>query len=454
MKKIAIFLYILLFFTQIGHAQLDSMSFTPVKDNSMFSESPTYSDGAGSNLYAGKTNGIGMRRALIKFGLTGLPANAQIQSVRLKMSVINASTPNKYITHNFSLHKLLKNWGEGTSNSTGSGSPATINDATWQYNLYSSSSWTTPGGDFIPTASATSGVTFADYPLQFGTWSSASMKTDVINWLASPASNFGWILIGEESTTASAKKFSSRQEGLYPIPTLTIFYMLPAVDKVLINEVNPNKKWIELYNPSSPSVNLSSYYMANGGIVETLANMTILNGNLQLDAGKYVVLNWANISQSNGELALFNGNPSNNASIMKDYVQYGAGNHTRAGAAVTAQVWDNVNIFLPTVTADSMTYSLNGNNTYASGQATNSTSFVIQRQTPTYINTPCSATVSLLGNVVDATYSTTGLLQLTGTIGITSMVKFSSQNYVFLQPNTQIQSGAKFEAKIGGCPAN
>ena len=253
MKKIVVFLYIFLFFTQISHAQLDSLSFTPVKDNSMFSESPTYSDGAGSNLYAGRTTGQSsalVRRALLKFTFTGLPANAQIQSVRLKMSVIQASNGTT-ATHNFSLYKLLKDWGEGTSNSAGQGSPATTNDATWRYNFYSSQSWTTLGGDFSPTPSATSGVAYADFPLQYGIWNSTGMKTDIINWLASPSSNLGWILIGEESTLGSAKKFSSRQETFFPKPTLTIFYTLPAVDKVLINEVNPNKKWVELYNSHS-----------------------------------------------------------------------------------------------------------------------------------------------------------------------------------------------------------
>ncbi len=436
------------------NAQLDSMSFTPVKDNSMFSESPTYSDGAGYNLYAGKTTGRAasqIRRALLKFSLTNLPNNAQIQSVKLTMPVIQAAG-NTTTPHNFSLHKLLKDWGEGTSTSSGQGSPATTNDATWSYNFYNSSTWTTAGGDFSPTASATSAVAYASFPLKFGTWNSTGMKDDVIAWLANPSTNFGWILRGEESVLGSAKKFTSREEGFFQKPTLTIVYTLPAVEKVFINEVNPQKKWIELYNPVSPSVNLNNYWIANGNTSVSLANLTVLNGSLTLDSAKYVVLNWTGISQNDGELALFNGNPS--TTEMKDYLQYGSGNHQRSSAAVTAQVWDNATNFLPSISADTLTFSLNGNNIYTSGKATNSTSFVTQRQTPTYKNLLCPPNISLTGNIIDATYATSGSLQLSGNITSTSFSKFSSESFIQLNTNTLIEQGAKFQGQISGCPNN
>jgi len=436
------------------HAQLDSMSFTPVKDNSMFAESPTYSDGAGYNLFAGKTTGIAgsqIRRALLKFNLTSLPNNTQIQSVKLIMPVIQASG-NTTTPHNFSLHKLLKDWGEGTSTSSGQGSPATTNDATWTYNFYNTSTWTTAGGDFTSTASATSAVAYAQFPLKFGTWNSTGIKNDVIAWLANPSTNFGWILKGEETVSGSAKKFTSREEGFFPKPTLTIYYTLPAVEKVLINEVNPQKKWIELYNPASPSINLNNYWIANGNTSVSLSNLTVLNGNLTLDSAQYVVINWAGIGQNDGELALFNGNP--NIAEMKDYVQYGSANHQRSTAAVTAQVWDNINNFLPTISADTLTYSLKGNNIYTSGKVSNSTSFVTQRQTPTYKNVLCPPNLSLMGNIIDATYSTSGSLQMIGNINSTSFSKITSESYIQLNTNTLIEQGAKFQGQISGCPNN
>jgi hypothetical protein len=443
--------FVLLISSQISHAQLDSMSFTPVKDNSMFSEGANLSNGAGSNLFAGRTLISTSRRALLKFNPIGLPANAQIQSVSLSMIVIQSSG-NTTIPKSFSLHKLQKDWGEGTSMGSGQGATATTNDATWAYNFYSSSSWTNTGGDFNPTPSATSNVQYSMFPPKYGIWNSASMKNDVVSWMANPTTNYGWILIGDESSGGSAMKFSSREDGFYPKPTLTIYYTLPANDKVLINEVNPQKKWIELYNPANPAVNLNNYWLANGNTSVSLTSLTVLNGNLTLDSSKYVVLNWSGMGQNDGELALFNGNPS--TAEMKDYVQYGSANHQRSNAAVTAQVWDNANNFLPTITIDTLTNSLNGSNIYTSGKATNSTSFVTQRQTPTYRNLLCPPTITLTGNVLDARYSSSGLVSIMGNISSTSTVKSSSQSYIQLNVNTLIDLGAKFSTQIGACPNN
>ena len=122
--------------------------------------------------------------------------------------------------------------------------------------------------------------------------------------------------------------------------------------------------------------------------------------------------------------------------------------------AVIAHVWDDVNNFLPIITADTLTHSLNGNNIYTSGKTNNSISFVVQRQTPTYQNMLCPPTISLMDNILDAQYSTSGPLDIMGNISSTSMVKSSSQSYIQLKNNTLIDRGAKFQAQISGCPNN
>lgn len=432
-------------------AQIDSMKFVPVKDNSMYSEDTLASNGKGFYIFAGKTLNGTSRRALMKFNFSTLPANVQIQSVKLELAVTGGSA-NTTTTHNFSLHKLLKDWGEGNSSGSGLGALAMVNDATWKYTFYPSTNWTNRGGDFVSNPSVTSSITFTPFPLNYGVLSNTGMKNDVISWLSSASNNFGWIIIGDETIPGSAMKFGSKDGNFYPKPTLSIFYTLPATEKVLINEVNPKKKWIELYNPSKTVVSLNNYYLANGNISESLANMTVLNGSLTLDSAKYVVISWSGIGQTDGELALFDGNPV--TAEMKDYVQYGSANQARANTAVTAQVWDNANNFLPTITADTMTNSLNGNNIYTSGKATNSTSFIVQRQTPTYRNLHCPPTMSLTGNILDARYSSTGMVNIIGNISSTSTIKSSSQSCIQLNVNTLINVGARFQAQIGTCPNN
>ncbi|MBK6526411.1 MAG: T9SS type A sorting domain-containing protein [Crocinitomicaceae bacterium] len=47
------------------------------------------------------------------------------------------------------------------------------------------------------------------------------MLTNVQNWYTTPATNFGWILIGDESTTCSARIFGSKESGTAPVLSVT-----------------------------------------------------------------------------------------------------------------------------------------------------------------------------------------------------------------------------------------
>ena len=40
-------------------------------------------------------------------------------------------------------------------------------------------------------------------------WTSSQMISDVQNWLDNPATNYGWILLGNESVGQTAKQFAS-----------------------------------------------------------------------------------------------------------------------------------------------------------------------------------------------------------------------------------------------------
>ena len=85
--------------------------------------------------------------------------------------------------------------------------------------------WGTAEGDYLSTPSALNTV---DQPGFYG-WTGTGVMADVQAWLDAPVSNFGWILVGDESATASAKRFDSR-ENLSPSlrPTLYLLYTVPA----------------------------------------------------------------------------------------------------------------------------------------------------------------------------------------------------------------------------------
>ncbi|MDP3936756.1 MAG: DNRLRE domain-containing protein, partial [Deltaproteobacteria bacterium] len=206
-----------------GPAFADTVVIGASKDNTIFEENGAFSNGAGDYLFAGNTkDGTAFtRRALIAFNVAGsIPAGSTINSVSLQVFVSRTRTQ----SGTGALHRLLADWGEGTSNAAGeegTGAPATTGDATWTHRFYSATPWTTAGGNYNATASATTSLLGQN---NFYTWAStASLVADVQGWLNSPATNFGWIILGNETGTRVAKQFPSRTHSITAQrPMLTI----------------------------------------------------------------------------------------------------------------------------------------------------------------------------------------------------------------------------------------
>jgi len=204
-------------------SQGTTVTIEPAKDNSIFSEA-VESNGQGIYLFVGRTNEPSIRRALLQFDVAGaVPAGATIESASLTLRM------NKTIVGGQAIgaYRLTRGWGEGTSNAIGQegkGAPATTGDATWLNAIHPSTPWSTAGGDFAGSPSAS---TVVDQTGLYS-WAGAGMVSDVQQMLDNPASNFGWILIGPEGAT-SAKRFDSR-ESTVPAnrPTLTITYSMAA----------------------------------------------------------------------------------------------------------------------------------------------------------------------------------------------------------------------------------
>src|ERR1700704_4800959 len=129
----------LLFFGLMRSAALAVTVFlSPQKDNSLYEDSGgQLSNGQGIYLFTGLTGVNGLRRGLIAFDLTAIPANATIMDATLSMFL---STPHENgVAVNISLSKALHDWGEGASNAGepgGQGAQAEANDATWLHTFY------------------------------------------------------------------------------------------------------------------------------------------------------------------------------------------------------------------------------------------------------------------------------------------------------------------------------
>lgn len=207
----------------VNFASADVATLISSHDNTLFqSTTGNLSNGAGPNFFVGKTTSNSIRRGLLMFDLSSIPAGATVTGVSLTLNCSQAQGGTSAIE----LHRALANWGEGTSSSSGGGgAPATTGDATWLHTFYNTSFWTTQGGDFSPTASASQSV------LDVGvyTWSSAGLLADVQSWLDGSSSNFGWEVTGDESASGTAKRFDTRENTSPTVrPTLRVEYTVPA----------------------------------------------------------------------------------------------------------------------------------------------------------------------------------------------------------------------------------
>jgi hypothetical protein len=208
----------------------ETVTITASQDNTIYSANfdgpgSAVSNGAGENLFVGQVREGWFRRTLIAFkDLSDIPEGATIESVQLHIHVNKLN----FISHtpmNLNLHRLTSDWGEGASNPPGpqgQGWDAEPGDATWTHSFFSETTWNSPGGDFASTASAQIMDAAAVDINSFG--STVAMVSDVQGWLDDPGSNFGWILIGEESGW-NARRLSSRERAVdFTRPRLEIEY--------------------------------------------------------------------------------------------------------------------------------------------------------------------------------------------------------------------------------------
>lgn len=196
-------------------------------DTTLFQDASNNSAGGFPDLFAGVTKTGSLRRTLLKFDLpTTLTASAVITSVSLRVNVDQAR-PGTF-TH--TLHKVTRTWNEGSLPLTdpgtiGLGAPAQPGDATWNSAADVVTSWTTPGGDYVATASGSAPVDIAGTSSVF---TGTGMVQDVQAWLATPVSNSGWLMRGDETVVWNAKRFVSSEGIAGQRPQLTITYTPPV----------------------------------------------------------------------------------------------------------------------------------------------------------------------------------------------------------------------------------
>jgi len=197
------------------HALADTLQLSAVADNTLYDDGANgqLSNGQGIGIFSGATNAGNIRRALLRFDLTGIPPGATITGVSLRLRITQTIAG----PADTALYRMLSAWGEGASGGTGaggSGAPAADCDATWLHRYFPGATctdtrWSTAGGDFagLPSATAVAG--------NLGTtvvWGGPGLIADVQGMVDGTLANHGWsVRHMDELTGVTAKRFGARE---------------------------------------------------------------------------------------------------------------------------------------------------------------------------------------------------------------------------------------------------
>ncbi|HMB93964.1 MAG TPA: DNRLRE domain-containing protein [Rhodothermales bacterium] len=280
--KLSLLSTVLLFCTTApAWSQVNFLDIISSKDNTLYADAAgAKSNAKGQYMFAGMTNNGAERRAILAFDVAAVvPAGATIDSVRLTLHMsktIAGTTP-------VFLHRVLADWGDGTSQASdeeGTGAQSQTDDVTWVHTFWFNEMWQNNGGDFQSPGDDTLDVG----NVGFYTWGSTPEMVEIVQqWLDDPTTNYGWLLRGDESSTATTKRFDTRENSneanrprlrvYYALPTATEAEEVPSPLHLAQNYPNPFRQTTTIrYELAQPQPVTLTVYDVRGRLITTLVD--------------------------------------------------------------------------------------------------------------------------------------------------------------------------------------
>lgn len=202
-----------------GHVSAATITLNPVADADIRQNDPNGSHGDEPSIVSGQlgqNTGFEIRRALMRFDVSQIPAGAVINSATLQVTVVRV--PLSPVNSIFDIRRVLQLWSES--------------GVCWNSRLSPQTPWQFPGatgsGDIASTPSSAVFVGSSD--LTTYTFSSTvALVADIQAWVNDASVNFGWMLISEDEVSHfTARRFGSREDPSHA-PVLTINYSLASL---------------------------------------------------------------------------------------------------------------------------------------------------------------------------------------------------------------------------------
>ncbi len=226
-RRLALLLTALALLSSTAVAQRQTVTILCSEDATLYEEpSGSLANDGGPSLFAGKNGFAEIRRAVLKFPTSAIPANAVVIEARMTIGLIQTVSLNQDLV---TLHRITSSWSEGSTvapSPGGGGGPSANGDTTWIHREYPSATWNTPGGDFVALPSATTTIGYFTNSL-FTIGPSAGMNADVQAW-ARGTPNHGWILRIDETFNQIARRLAGRTYATSSLRPRLIVTYVPA----------------------------------------------------------------------------------------------------------------------------------------------------------------------------------------------------------------------------------